>query len=120
MGHIRGDRLLGGSRAVKRALVGAWLKWQRIRLRVHKTRGSASVPGREDPRRRAWQPAPVLLPGEAHGQRSLLACGPWGHEWDTAEYTKGPRYSVLKFGFCFVVKIQNIFHHMRISHISLN
>ena len=75
MGHSRGDRLLGGSRAVKRALVGAWLEWQRIRLRVHKTRGSASVPGREDPRRRAWQPAPVLLPGEAHGQRSLLGCG---------------------------------------------
>ena len=27
--------------------------------------------GREDPWRRAWQPTPVFLPGESHGQRSL-------------------------------------------------
>ena len=26
--------------------------------------------GREDPWRRAWQPTPVFLPGESHGQRS--------------------------------------------------
>ena len=31
--------------------------------------------------RRKWQPTPVFLPGESHGQRS-----PWGHkEWDTTE-----------------------------------
>ena len=28
--------------------------------------------------RRAWQPTPVFLPGESHGQRSLLGYGPWG------------------------------------------
>ena len=28
--------------------------------------------GREDPRRRTWQPTPVFLPGESHGQRSLV------------------------------------------------
>ena len=33
--------------------------------------------GREDPRRRKWQPTPVFLPGESHGQRSLAACSPW-------------------------------------------
>ena len=27
----------------------------------------------EDPWRRAWQPSPVILPGEVHGQRSLVA-----------------------------------------------
>ena len=26
--------------------------------------------GREDPRRKAWQPTPVFLPGESHGQES--------------------------------------------------
>ena len=26
--------------------------------------------------RRAWQPTPVFLPGESHGQRSLAGCGP--------------------------------------------
>ena len=28
--------------------------------------------------RRKWQPTPVLLPGEFHGQRSLMGCSPWG------------------------------------------
>ena len=28
--------------------------------------------------RRQWQPTPVLLPGESHGQRSLVGCSPWG------------------------------------------
>ena len=36
------------------------------------------------PWRRAWQPPPVLLPGESHGQRSLAGYSPWGHtESDT-------------------------------------
>ena len=29
--------------------------------------------------RRKWEPTPVFLPGESHGQRSLVGCGPWGH-----------------------------------------
>ena len=31
-------------------------------------------------RRRQWQPTPVLLPGQSHGQRSLVGCSPWGRE----------------------------------------
>ena len=27
------------------------------------------------PWKRAWQPTPVFLPGESHGQRSLAGCG---------------------------------------------
>ena len=34
--------------------------------------------GWEDPWRRAWQPTPVFLPGESHGQRSLVSYSPWG------------------------------------------
>jgi len=30
--------------------------------------------------RRAWQPTPVFLPREAHGQRSLAGYSPWGHK----------------------------------------
>ena len=38
--------------------------------------------------RRAWQPTPVFLLGESHGQRSLVGYGPWGHkELDTTEVT---------------------------------
>ena len=28
------------------------------------------------PRRRAWQPTPIFVPGEPHGQRSLAGYGP--------------------------------------------
>ena len=38
------------------------------------------------PRRRAWQPTPVFLPGKSHGQRSLVGYSPWGRkELDTTE-----------------------------------
>ena len=30
--------------------------------------------------RRAWQPTPVFLPGESHGQRSLAGYGPLGRK----------------------------------------
>ena len=33
-----------------------------------------------------WHPTPVLLPGQFHGQRSLVGCSPWGREEsDTTE-----------------------------------
>ena len=33
---------------------------------------------RKTPWRRKWQPTPVFLPGESHGQRSLAGYNPWG------------------------------------------
>ena len=37
--------------------------------------------------RRKWQPTPVFLPGEFHGQRSLVGYSPWGHkESDITEW----------------------------------
>ena len=32
------------------------------------------------PWRREWQPTPVFLPGESHGQRSLAGYSPWGRQ----------------------------------------
>ena len=32
------------------------------------------------PWRRTWQPTPVFLPGESHGQKSLVGYSPWGHK----------------------------------------
>ena len=38
------------------------------------------------PWRRALQPTPIFLPGESHGQRSLVGYSPWGRkESDTTE-----------------------------------
>ena len=31
----------------------------------------------EDPLEKEWQPTPVFLPGESHGQRSLVGYSPW-------------------------------------------
>ncbi|RCU27096.1 hypothetical protein DVA79_19545, partial [Acinetobacter baumannii] len=44
---------------------------------------------------RKWQPTPVFLPGESHGQRRLVAYSPWGHKesitaketWHTHKHT---------------------------------
>ena len=36
--------------------------------------------------RRVWHPTPVILPGEVHGQKSLVGYSPWGgKESDTTE-----------------------------------
>ena len=44
--------------------------------------------GQEDPWRRAWQPTPVFLPGESHGQRSLVGYSPYScKELDMTEVT---------------------------------
>ena len=36
--------------------------------------------GQENPLGRVWQPTPVFLPGESHGQRILAGYSPWGLE----------------------------------------
>ena len=42
---------------------------------------TSSVPGLgRSPETRAWQPTPVFLPGQSHGQRSLVGYSPWGHK----------------------------------------
>ena len=37
-----------------------------------------SIPGSGRSWRREWQPTPVFLPGESHGQRSWTGYSPWG------------------------------------------
>ena len=40
-----------------------------------------SIPGLgKSPGGFSWQPTPVFLPGESHGQRSLAGYSPWGHK----------------------------------------
>ena len=44
---------------------------------------------RKIPWRRKWQPTPLFLPGESHGQRSLVGYSPWNHkESDRTEVTQ--------------------------------
>ena len=47
------------------------------------------------PWRRAWQPTPVFLPGESHGQRSLAGSTPWCcQESDSTEVTCTAQYQL--------------------------
>ena len=41
-------------------------------------RDSGLIPGWGRSLRRKWQPTPVFLPGESHGQRSLVGYSLWG------------------------------------------
>ena len=63
-----------------------WLRGSRICLPCGSPRFYLWV--RKIPCRKVWQPTPVFLPGEFHGQRNLEGCSPWGsqrvgHDWVT-------------------------------------
>ena len=48
------------------------------------TRDMGSIPGREDPLEEGTS---VFLPGESHGQSSMVDCSPWGRrESDTTDH----------------------------------
>ena len=54
----------------------------------------------EDPWRKTWQPTPVFLPREFHGQRSLMGYSPWGHkESDTTERLTVKTWKRLRWWF---------------------
>ena len=55
-----------------------WPSQERIHLPMQETWVQSL--GGEIPWRRAWQPTLVFLPGESHGQRSLVGYSPWGHK----------------------------------------
>ena len=49
------------------------------------------------PWRRKWQPTPVFLPAESHGQRSLAGYSPRGRrEWDTTEQLHSLTFTIDK------------------------
>ena len=54
----------------------------------------------EIPRTRSWQPTPVFLPGESHGQRSLAGYSLHGHkELDMTEVTEHTAHGSSMFNF---------------------
>ena len=52
--------------------------------------------GLEITRRRAWQPIPIFLLEESHGQRSLAGYTPWGLK--ELKVTKAMVFPVVMFG----------------------
>ena len=61
-----------------------WLSWWRVCLQCQRPRFDPWV-GRTRWRRK-WQSTPVFLPGEFHGQRSLVGCSPLGHKESDTEW----------------------------------
>ena len=55
-----------------------WLRWYRICLHCRRPGFNPWV--RKIPWGREWLPAPVFLPGDFHGQRSLEGYSPCGHK----------------------------------------
>ena len=75
--HVKGNYLLAS---------GASLVAQTVKICPHFRRPSFHPWVGKIPWRRKWQPTPVFLPGEFHGQRSLVGYSPWGRrESDTTE-----------------------------------
>ena len=58
----------------------------------HCYKNSLEVEVGKNPWKRAWQPTPVSLPGETHGQRSLVGYSPQGcrvgHKWSDLACTQ--------------------------------
>ena len=52
-----------------------WLRWKRFHLQCGRPEFDPLVG--KIRWKRAWQPTPVFLPGEFHGQRSLADYSPW-------------------------------------------
>ena len=49
---------------------------------------------------RAWQPTPVFLPGESHGQKSLVGYNPRGRkELDTTERLSTAQHTAVTMNF---------------------
>ena len=66
--------------------------------------------GWEDPQKKKWQPTPVFLPGESHGQMSLAGYNPWGHkELDMTEHTRTRTHTQTHIPTC-VMGMSDISH----------
>ena len=64
------------------------------------------------PWRRKWQPTPVFLPGEFHGQRSVAGYNPWGHKRVRCELaTKQQQQKLLTIG-SHICLVQWLAHHV--------
>ena len=65
----------------------AFLAWLRGKESTCQCRGRQFHPwGGKIPWRRAWQPTPVFLPRESHGQKSLGGYSPWGRKESNATW----------------------------------
>ena len=82
-----------------------WLRWYRICLQCRRPEFDSWLG--KFPWRREWLPTPVFLPGEFHGQRSLVDYNPWSckesdtTEWLTLHFSLGEKLTFMMPGGAF-------------------
>ena len=68
--------------------------------------------------RREWQSIPGLLPGESHGQRSLVGYGAWGHKRTRHDWT-AKHIHMLGFFVSVMWKVSLVFWQDCIESVGL-
>ena len=69
-------------------MLSRWFSGKEFACQAGDTRDMGLTQGREDSLRK-WQPTPVFLPGQSHGQRSLAGYCPRGlEESDMTEHAR--------------------------------
>ena len=83
-----------------------WLREYTVCLQCRRPRFEV----RKIPWRREWLPTPVFLPGEFHGQRSLVGCSPWSHK--ESHTTEQVTLSLFSLYHIFIVPpVSHLFTH---------
>ena len=76
---------------------------------------------RKIPWRRGWIPTPVFLPGEFHGQKSLVGCSLWGHKGsDKTEWLNNIEYWLRSPERSQTQKFNWVTHPNQINRTSLD
>ena len=57
-----------------------WLRGKESSCKAGDAGDTGSLTGWEDPLEEGMQATPIFLPGESHGQRSLVGYSPYGHK----------------------------------------
>ena len=74
--------------------------------------------GREDPLEESnplWQPTPVFLPGEFHGQKSLAGYSPWGRQ--QLDTTEAIQHTHTHTHTSSLMLCHNHYHERRVSDL---
>ena len=69
-----------------------------------------------------WQPTPVFLPGEFHGQRSLAGYSPWGHRVGHDRNPHTLNWKIIFVGFFGLGRVEPcafVIYHCKIRHLKM-
>ena len=86
-----------------------WHQWQESTCQCRRLKRRRFDPWvGKIPWSRKWLPTPVFLPGESHGQRSIVGYTPWGHKAsDTTEVDLACTHELdrFKFWICYLLLV---------------